>query len=241
MSALLRLAASGGRSDRLRIALTSLGAAVATVILLAGAAVAFISDGDGPYELDVLDQPGLRPGVMISMLMLCVPVLVFVGLCTRVGAPARDRRLAMFRMAGATPGETTRIAAFETGLAALMGSIVGTAVFFVGRIPLDSTNAGEFTVQLGEGNTQAADGLVRLLPTDVSIPVGAVLLLIALITLGSTLTSALALRKVRISPFGVTRTTPPKPPRTAAALMFVIGTGGSCCWASSLVPQTRSR
>jgi len=132
----------------------------------------------------------------------------------------------MFRIAGATPGETTRIAAFETGLAALIGSVVGAAVFFVGRIPLDSTKPGEFTVQLGEGNTQAADGFVRLLPTDVSIPVVAVLALIALITLGSTLTSALALRKVRISPFGVTRTTPPKPPRTAAALMFVIGTGG---------------
>lgn len=226
MVALLRLAATGGRSDRLRIALTSLGAAAATVILLAGAAVAFISDGDGPYELDVLDQPGLRPGVMISLLMLCVPVLVFVGLCTRVGAPARDRRLAMFRMAGATPGETTRIAAFETGLAAFVGSIVGTVVFFVGRIPLDSTSPGAFTVQMDDGSTREVDGLVRLLPTDVSIPIVAVLALIVTISLGSTVTSALALRKVRISPFGVTRTAPPKPPSAAAAMLFVVGTGG---------------
>jgi len=224
--ALLRLAASGGRSDRLRIALTAVGAAAATVILLAGAAVAFISDGDGPYALDVLDQPGLRPGVMISMLMLCVPVLVFVGLCTRVGAPARDRRLAMFRMAGATPSETTRIAAYETGIAALIGSVLGTIVFHVGRLPLDSTRFGEYTEQLGNGNTQAKDGQVRLLPTDVSIPIWAVVGLVALITIGSTVASSLALRKIRISPFGVTRTAPPKPPRRSAALMFVVGTGG---------------
>ncbi len=223
---LIRLAAAGGRSDRLRISLTAVASALATIVLLAGAAVAFIAEGDGPYALDVLDQPGLRPGVLIAMLMLCLPILVFVGLCTRVGAPARDRRLAMFRMAGATPGETTRIAAYETGLAALIGSVLGTAIFFAGRPLLDSTQPGEFTTTFSNGNTQSSDGLVRSLPTDVSIPIIAVLALILLISVGSTATSSFALRRVRISPFGVTRTTPPKPPSRTAALMFVGGTSG---------------
>lgn len=223
---LLRLAASGGRSDRLRVILTAIGAAIATIILLSAAAVAFITDGDGPYELDVLDQPGLRPGVMIAMLMLCVPVVVFVGLCTRVGAPSRDRRLAMLRMAGATPADTTRIAALETGLAALAGSLLGAAVFYFGLPLLDSTRTGEFTTTRADGVSQVQDGLGRLLPTDVSIPVAAVIALISAITIGSTLASIFALRKVRISPFGVTRSTPPKPPTKTAASMFVIGAGG---------------
>ncbi len=226
VSALLRLAASGGRSDRLRIALTAIGAAAATVILLAGVAVAFISEGDGPYQLAVLDQPGLRPGVMISMLMLSVPVLVFVGLCTRVGAPARDRRLAMFRMAGATPSEATRIAALETGLAALLGSAVGTAAFFVGLPLLDSTRNDEHTITQADGSRWGQEGIARLLPTDVSIPIAAIVGLILAIVLGSTVASVLALRKVRISPFGVTRTKPPKAPTRTAASMFIIGSGG---------------
>jgi hypothetical protein len=225
-TALLWLAASGGRSDRLRIVLTALGSVLATTLLLVAAAVLFISERDGPYRLDVLDQPGLRLGVVICLLLLCVPLVVFVGLCTRVGAPARDRRLSMLRMAGATPADVTRIAALETGLAALAGSVVGTAAFFIGRTVLDRTREGEFTVTMADGSTRNELGAPRLLPTDVDLPIPAVLAVTLAISLGASVASVLALRNVRISPFGVTREVPLRPPTSTAALLFVVGSGG---------------
>lgn len=229
MLTLVRLAASGGRSDRLRIGLTAVGAALATVLLLTAAAVAFIDSGNGPYELNVLDEPGLRPGVIISLLLLCVPVVVFVGLCTRVGAPARDRRLGAFRMAGATPAETTRIAAYETGIAATLGSILGTVVFFVGRSLLDGTRAGAYTITTRDGSATYLEelaGPVRLFPTDVDLPIAVLVAVWLVVAVGATLASVVALRRVRVSAFGVTRSVPTNPPTRTAAVLFAGGTTG---------------
>ncbi len=225
-SVLLRLALSGGRSDRLRIALTAVGSAATTLLLLTAASVVCISTGDGPYRLAVLDQPGLRPGVIIALLLLTAPLAIFMGLCTRVGAPARDRRLAMFRMAGATPAEVTRIAALETGLAALLGSLFGVAAFAVGRLLLDRTTMGTFMVIAADGSKRSDIGIVRLLPTDVDVPFPVIVAVAALVTIGATVASAVALRRVRISAFGMTRSVPTNPPTKTAALLFVVGSGG---------------
>ena len=231
----IQLAASGGRADRVRISLTMIGSAAATAMLLTAASVAFITTNDGPYRLNLLSEPGLRPGVMIAILLLTVPLVLFVGLCSRVGAPARDRRLSMFRMAGATPGEATRIAAIETGLAALVGAIVGVGTFFVGRTFLDGTKLSDYRIVYADGSTGGDRGQTRLLPTDVNVPVWAVIAIVAVIAIGTTAASIVTLRKVRISPFGVTRTVPSEPPtRTAAALflgsttgLLVVGTSAS--------------
>jgi hypothetical protein len=225
-SALLRLAAAGGRSDRLRIALTALGSSATTILLLTAASVALISAGDGPYRLGVLDQPGLRPGVIIALLVSCVPLVIFLGLCTRVGAPARDRRLAMIRMAGATPAESTRIAAYETGIAAGLGSLAGTAAFLIGRVVFDRTTVGRFTVTMADGSTRTETGATLLLPTDVDVPWWVIVVVAAAVAVGATLASTVALRNVRISPFGLTRRVPTNPPTTTAAVLFAVGAGG---------------
>lgn len=164
--------------------------------------------------------------MIIALLLLCVPLMIFMGLCTRVGAPARDRRLAMFRMAGATPAEATRIAAFETGLSALLGALAGTVAFFVGRLLLDGTSVGRFTLTMADGSTRTETGAARLLPTDVHLPIPIIMGVIAAVAFGSTIASVVALRKVRISPFGVTRKAPVNPPTKTAAVLFLLGAGG---------------
>ena len=208
---LLRLALAGGRSDRLRVALTMIGAALATAILLLGVTIAGIrtSDGDGPYTIGLINQSGLRPGVLIGLAALTIPVVVFVGLCTRVGAPARDRRLAMFRMAGATPGQVTRVASYETGIAAGLGAVVGTMGFFVARALLD------------QGSVEQ-----RALPTDVAIDPFATVAVVATVIVATTLTSAFAMRQVRISAFGVTRGHDRTPPARWAVVLFMVGAVG---------------
>lgn len=62
--------------------------------------------------------------MIAALLLLLIPVLGFVGQSARLGAVHRDRRLAGLRLAGATPWQVRRIAAAETGLACLAGSVV---------------------------------------------------------------------------------------------------------------------
>ncbi|MEO8749193.1 MAG: hypothetical protein ABI384_02250, partial [Allobranchiibius sp.] len=97
LSTIVRLALAGGGSDALRIVLTVVGALVATSMLLLGVAVTQIGPRDGPYFTDLLNQSGLHPGVVFAMVMLSLVTLSFVGQCSRIGAPARDRRLAAIR------------------------------------------------------------------------------------------------------------------------------------------------
>ncbi|MFE7229754.1 ABC transporter permease [Streptomyces sp. NPDC057596] len=116
------------RREWRRVALTAVGAMCATGLGLAAAVLATVR---GQYHISfgngLLDQPGERSGVIVTLLLLLVPVLGFLGQCARIGAVHRDRRTAVLRLAGAEPGRVRRIAALETGLACLLGSALATA------------------------------------------------------------------------------------------------------------------
>lgn len=122
------LSRGSDRREWWRAGLTAAGAALAT-----GCAQTAVTLGAlrGGYRVSLgaglLDQPGTRAGVIVSLLLLLIPVLGFVGQCARIGAVHRDRRLAGLRLAGATPWQVRRIAALETGLACLLGSALATA------------------------------------------------------------------------------------------------------------------
>lgn len=229
----LRLALAGGRADGMRIGLTALGAAGAAVALLVAASVAVIGPNDGPYPYEVLTQPGLRPGVVVVMLLLCVPILVFVGLCTRVGAPARDRRLAAIRMAGATPAEVRRVVWVETGLSAGLGSLVGGAAWLVGGavvqpspqvVRTDSTDGG------GVIFSELVTAPAYPLPVDVAVPWWLLVLCLALVPAGATLSARVAMRRVGLSPFGVVRHERSRPPALAPAVLVLVGFVGLAAW-----------
>lgn len=117
------------RREWWRVLLTAVGAALATGL---GLVVAALLPLKGHHTVSVggglLDRADTRIGVVAALLLLFVPVLGFLGQCARVGAVHRDRRLAALRLAGATPGQTRRIAALESGLACLAGSAVAAAL-----------------------------------------------------------------------------------------------------------------
>lgn len=227
------LARQGGSVDLVRIALTAVGAALATLALLAAATVQAIGPGDGPYSSELLQQPGLHVGVVTALVLLCLPILALAGQCARIGAPARDRRLAAIRMAGATPAETVRVAVTEAGLASALGALLGTALFFLGRIALGGPIAGtvvQTTITETAGGTQIVEesraGLVLRLPTDVLPAWWVVALLTVAAPVATALLTALALRQVAISPFGVSRRTTRQPPRLLPAVLFLAGVAG---------------
>ncbi|MFF4014377.1 ABC transporter permease [Streptomyces sp. NPDC001843] len=185
------------RGEWWRVTLTAVGAALATGFALAAVALASLQ---GYYSVSVghglLNTPGERSGVIVSLLLLLVPVLGFLGQCARIGAVHRDRRLAGLRLAGATPAQVRRIAAVETGLACLLGSAVTTAV----AVPV-------LLSRWEEPNVRAATGMVLV---ALGVPVlGAV-------------TGALVLRRVVASPLGWVRRVRPSSGR-GPGLVF---TGG---------------
>ncbi|MEU7299097.1 ABC transporter permease [Streptomyces sp. NPDC007189] len=124
-----RLLRGAGRPEWWRLWLTVAGAAMAAGFALAAVALASLH---GHYRVSfghgLLDDPGERSGVIVSLLLLLLPVLGFLGQCARIGAVHRDRRLAGLRLAGATPAQVRRIAALETGPACLLGSLLAGAV-----------------------------------------------------------------------------------------------------------------
>ena len=211
----VRLVLAGGGPDRVRFGLTAVCAACVTLAVLCAAIVWAIPGGGvddalAPYSNAVLREAGLHIGVVLMLLVLCVPVLFLVGQASRFGAPARDRRLAAVRMAGATPAQTARLVALETGLATLGGSVLGLAVILVGRITLDNPD----------------ENGIRPLPTDVAIPPWALFLILAVLPALSAGFAVLALRRVRLTPFGVVRRRRTRPPRLVLAVLVLAGIAG---------------
>lgn len=230
----LRLAAGGGRSDRVRIALTALGAAAAVLALLAAATVAATGTGDGPYVSALLNEPGLHPGVIAALVLLCVPVLTFTGQCARLGAPARDRRLATLRLIGATPADVRRVGGAETALAATLGSLAGFAVYMGARPLLNdqviATRSVTRQMPMPDGSLNSAQetvtGPALRLPTDVLPPWWLIVLLVALVPVVAGIAGQLALRRVALTPFGLVRSAQVRPVRALPLVLFVIGTAG---------------
>ena len=215
-----RLAAGSGRGEVIRVVLVALGAALGTVLLLSAALVTAIDGGfdrevggelGTGYRTELINQSGLRPGVVTALALMLVPVLVFLGMCARISAAQRDRRLAGVRLAGATPGQIRLLAAAETALPAALGAALGLLVVLVGKALLERRYL----------STEAGLGLARALPTDVPLPpVRSLLVLLAVPALCAA-SAVLALRRVQATPLGVTRRAQPAPRAGGFAALLI--------------------
>ncbi|GGS71936.1 ABC transporter permease [Streptomyces griseoviridis] len=213
-----QLLRGAGRREWWRIALTAAGAALATGLAQAAVTLLLLRGSYGiPHAHGLLDQPGTRAGIVVGLLLSFVPVLGFLGQCARVGAVHRDRRLAGLRLAGAALWQVRRIAALETGIACLLGSVVMTCCAAVAVL---------LTWSAPTGAAWAGLALVA-----VAVPVAGA---------GA---GALALRRVVASPLGRVRRVAPRSGRTYPAALLVVtvtallvvtatggGTGGRVRW-----------
>jgi hypothetical protein len=213
---LLRLSLAGTRTDVLRVVLTAVSALLATVTILAALTVLAIPTPGGSgsnswseqYASPLLREPGLRGGTALALVMLTIPILALAGQCGRLGAPARERRLAGFRLAGASPGQAVLIAVAETGVAALLGALAGLGAYLGGREILHRPDA----------RGQLA------LPTDVLPATPLLVATVLALPLVAAAATALLMRRVTIGPFGVVRRAPrQRPPRPWPGILIAIG------------------
>ncbi|MEV2243268.1 FtsX-like permease family protein [Streptomyces sp. NPDC049970] len=162
------LTRGSGRREGWRIALTALGALAATGFALAAVAVAAVRGQVSiPSAHGLLNQPGERAGVVLTLVLLLVPGLGFLGQCTRIGAVHRHHRMAAMRLTGATPAQVRRIAAVEAAFPSLPGSVVGCALFAVllaaaGHTPPPLAWAGFTAVVLAVPVAAALVGVLAL-------------------------------------------------------------------------------
>lgn len=199
---------------------------VAVVVLRVGDAAGFAVAEDGGTTTypgtevlgNLVSDEGVRPGYVFALLLVCLGPLALLQQAVRLGTAARERRLAALRVAGATPGEVRRLAAWEVGLPALVGGLLGYPVFLAlrgvfGGVP-ETAYAGQWSREL------------MLVPTTVSVPAWQVLSVAALAGGAGVLAGVLASRRVVVSPLGLSRRTRGTAPRPWLALALAAASAG---------------
>lgn len=138
---------------------------------------------------------------------LLFPVLIFIGTATRLSAARREQRFAAMRLVGATPRQISMVAAVEATAAAVAGTAVGFGLFYAFRGSLAGI---PFTG-------------MPFFPDDMSLGVLDVLLVALGVPAGAAVAAQVSLRRVRISPLGVTRRVTPRAPRAYRLIPIVLG------------------
>ncbi|MEU2455142.1 ABC transporter permease [Streptomyces sp. NPDC012765] len=160
-------------------------------------------------ERDGLD-PVLMLMVVLTFVALLMPVAVFIATAVRFGGERRDRRLAALRLVGADSRMVRRIAAGEALAGSLVGLVLGTGFFAVGRSLVGSIGLRQRSV----------------FPADLDpAPWLAVLVALA-VPAAAVAVTLFALRGVVIEPLGVVRTARPSRRRVWWRLLLpLVGLG----------------
>ncbi|MDG4825725.1 ABC transporter permease [Asanoa sp. WMMD1127] len=154
-----------------------------------------------------LDNTMFTVSLSVIAAALIFPVLIFIGTATRLSAARREQRFAAMRLIGATPRQVSLLATIESTAAAAVGALLGFGVFFAVR----------------RGLAEIPFTGATFFPSDLVLRTVDVLAVALGIPLGAAVAARLALRRVRISPLGVTRRVTPRPPRAWRLIPLVAG------------------
>ena len=154
-------------------------------------------------------SPFFRYAFGVGVLAVVFPMLVLISTATRLAANRREERFAALRLVGGTPADIRAIATVEAVLSSFAGAVLGTVIFLLAR-PLLAGSAFFGTPYFESDITPTVAGYLAIL---VIVPVAAAL------------AALVSLRRVQISPLGVSRRAAPKPPGYWRLGALVIGLG----------------
>jgi hypothetical protein len=150
-----------------------------------------------------------RYAFAVGVLAVLFPMLILVGTATRLAAARREERYAAMRLVGATPRQISLVASIDAMVSALLGVLLGIGIFALVQPAL--ANASLIGIRYFAFDvTPTADDYIGML---VGVPVV------------SAIAALLSLRRVRISPLGVTRRVTPPPPSIWRVVPLLIGIG----------------
>jgi hypothetical protein len=189
------------------------------VIIIGHSAAELAASGDArqirSFETAPQGAPGDRHPGRIQLILAVVagallfPVLIFIGAATRLAAARREQRFAALRLVGATPRQVSVIAAVEATLAGLAGVAAGFVTYFFVRPSLASV---PFTGQ-------------PFFSSDLSLHLSDIAIVAFGVPIAAAVAARLALRRVTISPLGVTRRVTPAAPRAWRVIPLFAGIG----------------
>jgi hypothetical protein len=161
------------------------------------------------YTPGDIGAPPSGTDLILSVVALAIllPVLIFLGTATRLSAARREERFAAMRLVGATRMQVSALAAVESTAAALLGVAAGFAIFFGLRIPVAGI---PFVGQ-------------PFFPGQLTLSLFDVIVVAAGVPVAAAVAARLALRRVNISPLGVTRRVTPKPPGVWRVVPLLLG------------------
>jgi hypothetical protein len=153
------------------------------------------------------DAKGMTVVLSVVAAALLFPVLVFIGGATRLSAARGEQRFAAMRLVGATPRQISKLATVESSVATIAGTVVGFGMFYALRPAIATIPfSGE-----------------RFFTSDLSLSPANVVLVAIGIPVAAALAARIALRRVNISPLGVTRRVTPRPPRARRLIPLLAG------------------
>ncbi|MCW2892183.1 MAG: hypothetical protein JWO75_1672 [Actinomycetia bacterium] len=154
-------------------------------------------------------SPFFRYAFGVGVLAVVFPMLVLISTATRLAANRREERFAALRLVGGTPGDVRIVATVEAVLSGFIGAVLGTGIFLLVR-PALAVAALVGTQYFESELTPTAAGYVAML---IGVPIAAAI------------AALVSLRRVQVSPLGVTRRATPKPPTFWRLIALVIGVG----------------
>ncbi|MFF3380083.1 FtsX-like permease family protein [Streptomyces sp. NPDC002680] len=154
-----------------------------------------------------IDSSGIKLILSVAGTALIFPVLILIGTATRLAAARREQRFAAMRLVGATPGQISMLATVESTVAAVVGTILGFGLFALFRTQLAAVNLTR--------TPYFAD--------DITLRTGDILLVAVAVPVGAAIAARISLRRVQVSPLGVTRRVTPRPPRVYRVIPLAAG------------------
>ncbi|MFJ8440829.1 ABC transporter permease [Kitasatospora griseola] len=155
---------------------------------------------------------GIRSsGVDLILTVVCgaliFPVLILIGTATRLNATRREQRFAAMRLVGATPRQVSIVSSVEAAVASAAGVVLGFLPFLAlhGTVAKARLTGSPFFL------------------SDLALTPLQVLGVVLGVPLASAIAARIALRRVQISPLGVSRRVTPKPPRAWRAVPLAVG------------------
>jgi cell division protein FtsX len=148
-----------------------------------------------------------RYAFAVGAVAFVFPILILIGSATRLAAARREERYAALRLVGATNRQINVIASVDATVSALFGAVLGIGLFELVRPVLadhSPTGARYFAYAV----TPTAAGYLAML---IGVP------------LASAIAALISLRRVRISPLGVSRRQTPPAPGIGRISVLVLG------------------
>jgi hypothetical protein len=162
----------------------------------------------------ISSTPFFRDLFIAAAIMFLFPILILVATATRLAAARREERYAALRLVGATNRQIATIASVEAAISGLTGALLGIGLF----------------AALQPALADSAITSARYFADEVTPTALGYVLVLAGVPVASAIGAVLSLRRVRISPLGVSRrVTPPPPtawliaPLAAGIVLFALG------------------